>query len=196
MAPGTNPAKVRRQAGGLARTWCQSICACLIGCLLASTALGETARIKRISLMTRDLDRSIAFFTDVVGFSLDFEGTLPANGEPFLGPVFNIDASQPIRRALLSTSQESRGLFLIEHPEAPLANPDVPTTVVTVVEVADIQATLNRAVKFGAPVSETVTDTTPEGLRFSEAMVTSPGGHAILVYEIGALNDTEAHQTE
>ena len=187
---------MRRQTGRLGRAWRQSICASLIGCMLASTALGETARIKRISLMTRDLDRSIAFFTEVVGFSLDFEGTLPANGEPFLGPVFNIDASQPIRRALLSTSREPRGLFLIEHPEAPPANPEVPTAVVTVVEVADIQATLNRAAKFGAPVSETVTDITPEGLRFSEAMITSPGGHAILVYEIGALAGTEAHQTE
>ena len=114
----------------------------------------------------------------------------------FRGPVFNIDASQPIRRALLSTSQEPRGLFLIEHPDTPLANPLVPTAVVTVVEVADIQGTLSRAAKFGAPVSETVTDTTPEGMRFSEAMITCPGGHAILVYEIGALSDTEGQQTE
>ena len=36
----------------------------------------------------------------------------------------------------------------------------------------------------GTPVSETVTDVTPEGMRFSEAMITSPGGHAILVYEL------------
>jgi len=196
LASGIGTELMRRQPGGLGRVWWQSICACLIGCMFASTVLGETARIKRISLMTRDLDRSIAFFTAVVGFSLDFEGTLPANGEAFLGPVFNIDASQPIRRALLSTSQEPRGLFLIEHPEAPLANPEVPTAVLTVVEVADIQVTLNRAAKFGAPVSETVTDTTPEGMRFSEAMITSPGGHAILVYEIGALSDTEGQQTE
>ncbi len=187
---------MRRQTGGLGRAWRQSICAFLIGCVLAGTASGETARIKRISLMTRDLERSIAFFTEVVGFNLDFEGTLPANGEPFLGPVFNIDASQPIRRALLSTSREPRGLFLIEHPEAPLANPEVPTSVVTVVEVADIQATLNRAAKFGAAVSETVTDITPEGLLFSEAMITSPGGHAILVYEIGASPDNDKHQME
>ena len=36
----------------------------------------------------------------------------------------------------------------------------------------------------GAPVSEAVTDVTPEGMRFSEAMITSPAGHAILVYEL------------
>jgi hypothetical protein len=42
---------------------------------------------------------------------------------------------------------------------------------------------------FGAPVSESVTDVTPEGMRFSEAMITSPGGHAILVYEIGSADN-------
>ena len=71
----------------------------------------ETARIKRVSLMTSDLDQSIAFFTEVVGFTLDFEGTLPAGGEPFLGPVFNIDAARPIRRALLSTSPSHGAIF-------------------------------------------------------------------------------------
>jgi predicted enzyme related to lactoylglutathione lyase len=109
---------------------------------------------------------------------------LPPGGEPFLGPVFNIDASKPIRRALLSTSTEARGLFLIEHPEAPAPDPDKPTAVVTVVEVESIDHTLARAEAAGAPVSETVTDITPEGMRFSEAMITSPGGHAILVYEL------------
>ena len=115
---------------------------------------------------------------------LDFEGTLPPGGEPFLGPVFNIDASKPIRRALLSTSTEARGLFLIEHPEAPAPDSDKPTAVVTVVEVESIDHTLARAEAAGAPVSETVTDITPEGMRFSEAMITTPGGHAILVYEL------------
>ena len=134
--------------------------------------------------MTPDLDESIAFFTEVMGFTLDFEGTLPPDGEPFLGPVFNIDTSEPIRRALLSTSTESRGLFLIEHPEAPAPNSDKPTGVVTVVQVQNIDHTLALAGSAGAPVSETVTDVTPEGMQFSEAMITSPAGHAILVYEL------------
>ncbi len=153
-------------------------------CLLAVSVDAQTSRIKRISLMTPDLDQSIAFFTGVIGFTLDFEGTLPPGGEPFLGPVFNIDASKPIRRALLSTSAEARGLFLIEHPEAPAPDPDKPTAVVTVVEVESIESTLALAKAAGAPVSETITDVTPEGMRFSEAMITSPGGHAILVYEL------------
>ena len=157
----------------------------LLCCLLAVSAEAQTSRIKRISLMTPDLDQSIAFFTGVVGFAIEYEGTLPPGGEPFLGPVFNIDASKPIRRALLSTSTEARGLFLIEHPEAPAPDPAKPTAVVTVVEVESIDNTLVLAAAAGAPVSETVTDVTPEGMRFSEAMITSPGGHAILVYELG-----------
>ena len=164
--------------------WTQLMGLGLLCCFLAVSADAQTSRIKRISLMTPDLDQSIAFFTGVIGFTLDFEGTLQPGGEPFLGPVFNIDASKPIRRALLSTSTEARGLFLIEHPEAPAPAPNKPTAVVTVVEVESIDNTLARAEAEGAPVSETVTDITPEGLRFSEAMITSPGGHAILVYEL------------
>ena len=158
----------------------------LICLALACTASAQSARIKRISLMTPDLDRSIAFFTEVIGFTLDFDGTLPPGGEPFLGPVFNVDASKPIRRALLSTATEARGLFLIEHRDAPQFDSDRPTPVVTVVEVPHLSDTLASARAFGVAVSETITDTTPEGMRFSEAMITSPGGHAILVYQLTA----------
>ena len=94
-------------------SWTQLVGLGLLCCLLAVSTEAQTSRIKRISLMTPDLDQSIAFFTGVIGFTLDFEGMLPPGGEPFLGPVFNIDAGKPIRRALLSTSTEARGLFLI-----------------------------------------------------------------------------------
>jgi len=84
----------------------------LAGLVSGQAIADETPRIKRISLMTPDIDRSIQFFTEVIGFSLDFEGTLPPNGEPFLGAVFNIDASLPLRRALLSTSQRTERAIL------------------------------------------------------------------------------------
>ena len=163
----------------------QRVSMCFLCAVVTTTAQAQTARIKRISLMTPDLDRSIAFFTEVVGFTLDFEGTLPPGGEPFLGPVFNIDVSRPIRRALLSTETEPRGLFLIEHPRSPREDDLQPTAVVTVVQVSHIEQTLARAQAFGAPVSEIETDVTPEGVPFIEAMINSPGGHAILVYQVG-----------
>ncbi len=162
------------------------VAALLLAGLVSGQAIAdETARIKRISLMTPDIDRSIQFFTEVIGFSLDFEGTLPPNGEPFLGVVFNIDASLPLRRALLSTSQEPRGLFLIEHPTAPPPDAALPTAVVTVIKVDDLSESMARAERFGMPTTEMVTDVTPEGATFAEAMVTSPGGHALLLYQIG-----------
>ena len=157
----------------------------LAGLVSGQAIADETPRIKRISLMTPDIDRSIQFFTEVIGFSLDFEGTLPPNGEPFLGEVFNIDASLPLRRALLSTSKEPRGLFLIEHANTLPANAALPTSVVTVIQVDDLSETMARAERFGVPTTEMVTDVTPEGATFAEAMVTSPGGHALLLYQIG-----------
>ena len=58
-------------------SWTQLVGLGLLCCLLAVSADAQTSRIKRISLMTPDLDQSIAFFTGVIGFKLDFEGTLP-----------------------------------------------------------------------------------------------------------------------
>ena len=160
---------------------------CLLAAVLSLTSHSVTAsespRIKRISLMTSDLDQSIAFFTEVIGFTLDFEGTLPPNTEPFLGPVFNVDSAQPIRRALLSTATEPRGLFLMEHLQMPLLDKTAPRPVVTVVQVDDLAETLDRATQFGSDVSEVITDTSPEGASFAEALVMSPSGHAILVYQ-------------
>ena len=160
---------------------------CLLAVVLSlasnSVTASESPRIKRISLMTSDLDQSIAFFTEVIGFTLDFESTLPPNTEPFLGPVFNVDSAQPIRRALLSTATEPRGLFLIEHLQMPLLDKPAPRPVVTVVQVDDLAETLDRATQFGSEVSEVMTDTTPEGASFAEALVMSPSGHAILVYQ-------------
>ena len=163
-------------------------------CLLAfaGTSIGNTAiasdspRIKRISLMTADLDQSIAFFTEVIGFTLDFEGILPANSEPFLGPVFNIDSDKPIRRALLSTATEPRGLFLIEQQPLPPPDATAPRSVVTVSQVDDIESTLLRAIEFGSETSDVVSDVTPEGASFAEALIMSPGGHAILIYQYDA----------
>ena len=63
--------------------WPQLIGMALLCCLLAVSAEAQTSRIKRISLMTPDLDQSISFFTRVIGFTLNYEGTLPPDGEPF-----------------------------------------------------------------------------------------------------------------
>ena len=178
----------------LRRQWLSLRTIYIMTCLMAiiCTSVGSTAlasdspRIKRISLMTADLDQSIAFFTEVIGFTLDFEGTLPANSEPFLGPVFNIDSRKPIRRALLSTATEPRGLFLIEHKPIPSPNATAPRSVVTVTQVDDLEATLLRAIEFGSKATEVVSDITPEGASFAEALIMSPGGHAILVYQYDA----------
>ena len=91
--------------------WPQLIGMALLCCLLAVSAEAQTSRIKRISLMTPDLDQSIAFFTGVIGFTIEYQGTLPPGGEPFLGPVFNIDASKPIRRHCCRPQLKPAGCF-------------------------------------------------------------------------------------
>ena len=59
-------------------------------------------------------------------------------------------------------------------------------SVVLVVEVDSLEETLTRAEIFKSFATETITDVTPEGKTFSEAMILSPAGHAILVYQLKA----------
>ncbi len=177
----------RRLSGGGKPTQFHMMAVGVLCIVLASMVNAQTARIKRISLMTPDLDVSIMFIKEVIGFMLDFEGTLPPDGEPVLGPVLRIDATKPIRRALFSTKTEPRGLFLIEHKEMPPSDLDAFNATVTVIQVPDLYQALTAAGDFGTLHNEVVSDVTPEGLSFSEALITSPGGHAVLVYEVGVL---------
>ena len=85
------------------------------------------------------------------------------------------DKTSPLRRVLLTQDKLIKMVVILFFQQV----------VVTVVQVSRIERTLARAQAFGAPFSETVTDVTPEGVPFSEAMITSPGGHAILVYQVG-----------
>ena len=100
-------------------------------------------------------------------------------------PTGNIDTNKPINRALLSTSKEPRGLFLIEKKEMERPPINDIRAIVLVVEVDNLEETLARAKTFESFVTKTITDVTPEGETFSEAMILSPAGHAILVYQLG-----------
>lgn len=82
-------------SAALGRPLWRRLLICFLCGVTALAANAQTARIKRISLITPDLDQSIAFFTEVIDFTLDFDGVLPPSGEPFLGTIFNIDASRP-----------------------------------------------------------------------------------------------------
>ncbi|KRP17724.1 MAG: hypothetical protein ABS23_11645 [SAR92 bacterium BACL16 MAG-120619-bin48] len=44
----------------------------------------KISRIKRVALQTPNLDLAIRFFTQIVGFTLDFKGVVEANTEPYL----------------------------------------------------------------------------------------------------------------
>ncbi len=121
----------------------------------------------------------------MTGLTLDFEGTLPSGGEPFLGPVLKIDASQSIRRAMLSTKRESRGLFLIGYTAMSPSISEAVNGAVTVFHVPDLYWTLASAGEFGTLNRDVVTDVTPQGLTFGEELLSNPGGYAVRIYAEG-----------
>lgn len=179
------------------RTLCRLLVLCTLGLSPVSPGLagepdGEAiapdantpqGRIKRVALSVPDLEEGIRFFRDVIGFSLDRQFSLPAGADPYLPLVFNTEQTEPLRMALFSTATEPRGLFLVE-----MSNMSVPAATdaanhVLVLEVPDLEALRQRARQDGFPTAEPQQSTTPDGIRFSEMLVTGPAGHRILVFQ-------------
>ena len=59
------------------------------------------------------------FFTEVVGFTLDFEGTLPPGGAPFWARFLILMCHADPPGSAVYRKTEPRGLFLVEHPRSP-----------------------------------------------------------------------------
>ncbi len=142
-----------------------------------------TARIKRLAIQVPNLDQGIAFFQDVLGFSLDMSFTLPPGADPYLPLVFNIEHQQPLRLALFSTSSEPRGLFLLEMPGMRVPDAAEPVQMTTVIETTDLAGIQKRAEEAGYWTAEPQSGETPDGGSFSEMMVVGPASLRVLVFQ-------------
>ena len=71
-------------------------------------------RFQRANFVVRDIDRSLNFYRDVLGFEVAFVKDSPDDSYSY--PVFEIDKSQSIRFAVLSTATQLRVMALTEVP--------------------------------------------------------------------------------
>ncbi len=74
---------------------------------------GKTLRIKRATLLVKDLERSIDFYTEVLGLELYDVEDYNTDPESYGYPLFNIPPGARKRMAYFNTSDEVRG-FAIE----------------------------------------------------------------------------------
>jgi len=137
-------------------------------------------RFQRANFLVRDIDRALAFYRDVLGFEVAF--VHDSEEDSYSYPVFEIDRSQPIRFATLSTPGQERVMALTEVPN--LQSQDTPRRSAIVLDIADIDGVLARAAEGGFYVYEEEKLITHDGREGREVGLVDADGNLSVIYHI------------
>jgi len=107
---------------------------------------GQVLRLKRSHLIVANLERSIRFYSDVVGLEL-YSVDANYNRDPasLAYPVFNIPKGARRRAALFNSSDAVRGLTIEEVLDMPVRFPDRPRPFALLFETDDAWVTAQAA---------------------------------------------------
>lgn len=145
---------------------------------------GKTLRIKRSTLLVRDLQRSIDFYTKVLGLELfDVEAEYNTDPESYGYPLFNIPQGARKRMAYFNTSDEVRGFAIEEVLDFEWSVQQKPRAHAVLFETDDI-AGLERRLREGGYTVWAPTRGDNYGLRFAELGFLDPDGHLIAAYQV------------
>jgi len=161
----------------------------VFACALASdpvraadeAAVREVA-LKRVNLLVRDLDRSLAVYRDILGFrNAQVSQSSP---QSYSYPVFRLPAQAKLRFCTLDSATENRALALTEVTGIELPAPGPIVTSTPVIRVEDFDEVHARLKAAGLDVVEPRRSKTPEGRDFNELAFTDPDGHLVVLYEL------------
>jgi catechol 2,3-dioxygenase-like lactoylglutathione lyase family enzyme len=168
---------------------CSALAASLLGLSLAAGPVrSETAPVapevalKRVNLLVRDMQRSLAIYRDILGFRV-FQCS-DSSPQSFSYPVFRIPPQAKLHFCTLDSSTEVRALALtqvtgIELPAHPPLHLSAP--VIRIRKFDEVLAKLEAA---GLDVVEPRRSKTAEGHEFTELAFTDPDGHLVVLYQL------------
>lgn len=139
-------------------------------------------RFQRGNHLVRDLDRALAFYRDVLGFTVEF--TLPPNPESYSYPAFDIPRAAVMRFCVLATASQPRVMALTEVTGIDLPPVPHPRRTAIVLEVADPDAVIAGARALGLEVCEEHELHTHDGRRGREIGIIDPDDHLVVIYTI------------
>ena len=147
----------------------------------APAAASEVA-LKRVNLLVRDLDRSLAVYGDILGFRV-FAIT-ESGPQSYSYPVFRLPPQAKLRFCTLDSSTEVRAFALtevtgVELPAPPAVHLSAP--VIRIERFDEVRAKLEAA---GLAVVEPRSSRTAEGQTFREMAFTDPDGHLVVLYQL------------
>jgi catechol 2,3-dioxygenase-like lactoylglutathione lyase family enzyme len=145
-------------------------------------AMPPEVALKRVNLLVRDIERSLAIYRDILGFRI-FQCS-DSSPQSYSYPVFRIPAAAKLHFCTLDSTTEVRALALtqvtgVELPPHPPLHLSAP--VIRVERFDDVHAKLKAA---GLDVVEPRRSKTAEGRDFSELAFTDPDGHLVVLYQL------------
>jgi catechol 2,3-dioxygenase-like lactoylglutathione lyase family enzyme len=148
----------------------------------AEEAAAREVALKRVNLLVRDLDRSLAVYRDILGFrNAQVSQSSP---QSYSYPVFRLPAQAKLRFCTLDSATEVRALALTEVTGIELPAPAPIVTSTPVIRLQDFDEVHARLKAAGLDVVEPRRSKTVEGRDFRELAFTDPDGHLVVLYEL------------
>ena len=155
----------------------------LVGSQSNQPMQGKVMRIKRATILVHDLERSIDFYTNVMGLELyDVEHEYNTDPDSYGYPLFNIPQGARKRMALFNTSDEVRGFAIEEVLDFEWEVGQNPRTAVALFETDDIKGLEERLLKGGYTVFKPA-EGEAYGTQFVELGFLDPDGHLVAAYQ-------------
>jgi len=138
--------------------------------------------LKRVNLLVRDMQRSLAIYRDILGFRI-FQCS-DSSPQSYSYLVFRIPPQAKLHFCTLDSATEVRALALtqvtgVELPPHPALHLSAP--VIRVERFDEVHTKLKAA---GLEVVEPRRSKTSEGRDFRELAFTDPDGHLIVLYQL------------
>lgn len=146
-------------------------------------AANDYLRFQRGNFIVKDIDKSLTFYRDVLGFELAFIKDSPDDSYSY--PVFEIDESHKMRFAVLSTEEQVRVMALTEVP-ASLEPVPHPRRAAIVLEVGDVDAVCDGARAAGCHVYDEEELHTHDGRVGREVGIVDFDDNLVVIYKIPA----------
>ena len=144
-------------------------------------AKNEYLRFQRGNYVVRDIDKSLTFYRDVLGFELAFLKDSPDDSYSY--PVFEIEKAHKLKFAVLSTEDQVRVMALTEVPTE-LEPLPMPRRAAIVLEVGDVDAVCEGAAALGLQVYEEEELHTHDGRVGREVGIVDFDENLVVIYHI------------
>jgi len=139
-------------------------------------------RFQRANFLVSDLDRALVLYRDILGMTVDL--IKESEEDSYSYDVFEIDRSIKLNFVLLSYENQPRVMALTELGKNSLAKASHPRRSAIVIEVADVDALLNKALKNNFKIYREEKLVTHDGREGREIGILDDDGNLIVIYKI------------